>query len=340
MAKVVPHNEKQRQDVVRRYDILDTPPDGAFERLTQLAGRIFNVPIAIITVVDEDRIWFKSKLGLDVSEVGREPGLCASCIIQDEVLVINDAKKDAVALTNPLVASDFGLRFYAGAPLRTHDGFNIGTFCLVAREPREFSDAERATLADLAAIVMDEMELRLSSRRLVLSNQELLKEAEHKANTDALTGLGNRWAFERDCAELESLLKNGHLADLMVVVIDLNGLKKVNDAYGHTKGDYLIQTYASFLLGSLRQSDRAYRLGGDEFALLIPLSAPPDFEALYYRLKSVTQAVRAETGFAEAGAAFGLVAASEANGSIYTAFQQADRKMYGHKRGKNSGISV
>jgi len=320
--------EQKRLAAVRRYDILDTPPDGAFERLTQLAGRIFNVPIAIITIVDSDRIWFKAKLGLDAEEIDREPGLCASCILQDDVWVIRDAKQDAVALTNPLVASEFGLRFYAGAPLRTHDGFNIGTFCLIAREPRGFSDHEKANLADLASIVMDEMELRMASRRLVVSNQALLKEAEIRANTDALTGLGNRWAFERDCMAMDELFKQGHLKDLVIAVIDLDGLKKINDAHGHAKGDYFIKTYAIHLLAVLRQSDKAYRLGGDEFALLIPLSAESDLRMLHERLREINAKVRAETGLAGAGAAFGFASVHDSQGCLLSAFKLADRRMY------------
>lgn len=166
-------DEALRLAAIRNLEILDTPPDGAYDRLTRLAGRLFGVPIAIVTVVDVDRIWFKSRLGLDVDEVGRDPGLCASCILQDDVLVYEDARADALALANPLVAGEFGLRFYAGAPLRTRDGHNIGTFCVIDRQPREFSDRDRASLQDLAAAVMETMELRRDSRKLMLQLLEL-----------------------------------------------------------------------------------------------------------------------------------------------------------------------
>ncbi|MDP1777290.1 MAG: SUMF1/EgtB/PvdO family nonheme iron enzyme, partial [Brevundimonas sp.] len=129
--------EALRLDAVRRYDILDTPPDGSFDRLAAIAARRFKTPIAIISIVDNDRIWFKSHHGLNVSEIDRAPGLCASAILSAETYVLTDAKLDPRSLANPLVAGEFGLRFYAAAPLITHDGFNLGTLCVIDFEPRE-----------------------------------------------------------------------------------------------------------------------------------------------------------------------------------------------------------
>lgn len=126
-SNVIPlsDGEARRLAAVRRYDILDTPPDGAFDRITAIAAQLFSVPISIISLVDHDRIWFKSHHGLEVSQINRAPGLCASAILQIDPLVLLDAKADPRSLTNPLVAGEFGLRFYAGAPLHTHDGYNL-----------------------------------------------------------------------------------------------------------------------------------------------------------------------------------------------------------------------
>jgi diguanylate cyclase (GGDEF)-like protein len=331
-GKLLPKNEELRLAAIKYFDILDTPADGAFDRLTQLAGRVFGVPIAIITIVDTDRIWFKSKLGLDVSEIGRDPGLCASCIMQEDVMVIRDAKQDAVALTNPLVAGEFGLRFYAGAPLKTREGLNIGTFCLVDREPREFNTSQQATLADLAAIVIDEMELRTASRRLVVKNMETVEEAEKTARTDLMTGLGNRRAFEADIAEFEHMITQGVFSDILVTVIDLDGLKQVNDRHGHAEGDYLIQTFSSGIKESLRINDRAYRIGGDEFVVLSPLSAKPDFAKIKDRIAKVVEDVRKETGYGEAGASVGIAVLSAAEFSMQQALRLADKRMYDDKK--------
>ena len=162
---LVPADEAERHAAVRRYDLLDTPPDGSFDRITALAARLFSVPVAIVSVVDTDRIWFKSHHGTDVEQIGRDPGLCASAILQDGAWIVSDARSDPRTLANPLVAGDFGLQFYAGVPLQTRDGHNLGTLCILDREPREFTDGEVRTLEDLAAIVMNDLELRLEGQR-------------------------------------------------------------------------------------------------------------------------------------------------------------------------------
>jgi serine/threonine protein kinase len=165
-AAVLPLDEAGRMAAVHRYDILDTPLDGAFDRITATAARLFSVPVAIVSVVDHDRIWFKSRFGTEVDQISRDPGLCASAILQDGPWIVNDAPVDPRTLANPLVAGEFGLRFYAGVPLRTRDGYNLGTLCILDREPRPFSEEDIKALEDLAALVMEDLELRLESRRL------------------------------------------------------------------------------------------------------------------------------------------------------------------------------
>jgi hypothetical protein len=167
-------DEEGRMNAVRRYDLLDTPPDGAFDRVTGMAARIFQVPIALVSVVDYDRIWFKSRFGLEVPQIDRDEGLCASAILHNEPWVVTDARIDPRALANPLVAGEMGLQFYAGVPLTTRDGHNLGTFCLIDYEPRVFTPAELATLKDLAAMVMSELELRLDSRQASLDQRAML----------------------------------------------------------------------------------------------------------------------------------------------------------------------
>ncbi len=160
-----PPDEAARLAAVRRYDVLDTPPDGAFDRITAMAARILETPIAIVSIVDTDRIWFASRYGIDVEQIDREPGLCSSAIMFDQPWVVTDARYDPRVLANPLVAGEFGLQFYAGVPLRTRDGHNLGTLCVIDFEPREISDDQVKTLEDLAALAMTELELRLETRR-------------------------------------------------------------------------------------------------------------------------------------------------------------------------------
>ncbi|MFC9351639.1 GAF domain-containing serine/threonine-protein kinase [Arthrobacter sp. NPDC057013] len=162
-ATVIPRDEEGRMEAVRRYGILDTPPDGAFDRITALAARLLSVPVAIVSIVDHDRIWFKSHHGVDVKQISRDPGLCASAILQDDLWVVENAPEDPRTLLNPLVAGDFGLKFYAGAPLKTRDGYNLGTLCVLDFEPRTMTPEDNANLRDLAAMVMADMELRLEA---------------------------------------------------------------------------------------------------------------------------------------------------------------------------------
>lgn len=176
-----PVDEAARLAAVRRYDILDSPPDGAFDRIASLAARLFDVPVAIISVVDEDRIWFKSHYGIDAEQVERDPGLCASAILGEGTWVVTDASVDLRAMANPLVAGEFGLRFYAGRPLTTYDGHNLGTLCVIDQEPRELDQAGIELLTDLAALVMDEMELRRAAREAFSQAASIRAEVEELA---------------------------------------------------------------------------------------------------------------------------------------------------------------
>ena len=162
-----------RQAAVDRYDFLDIPSDGTFDNITSIAAALFNVPIAIVSIVDHDRIWFKSHHGLGIDQVERTPGLCASAILTHDPFILTDAKLDPRSLANPLVAGEFGLRFYAAAPLRTSDGFNLGTLCVVDKKPREVTEHQMRMLQSLAAVVVDELELQLAARRVASLSEAL-----------------------------------------------------------------------------------------------------------------------------------------------------------------------
>ncbi len=194
---------------VRRYDILDTPPDGAFDRITALAARRFGVPISIVSIVDEDRIWFKSHHGVPVDEIGREPGLCSSAILSNDPHILTDASVDPRSLANPLVAGDFGLRFYAGVPLRTSDGHNLGTLCIIDKQARPIDQDQIDDLKDLASVVMDQMEMRLSARNAVSRAELMVKEIDHRVmnSLQFVTGLLNMQARSPDVGEAAAHLQ-------------------------------------------------------------------------------------------------------------------------------------
>jgi phosphoserine phosphatase RsbU/P len=171
-------------EAVRRYAVLDAPGADTFDRIAALAARLLDVPVAVVSVVEEDRIRLVASHGLDgVTELAREPGLCASAILGTEPWVVTDAANDPRTVANPLVTGDLGVRFYAGVPLTTSDGFNLGTLCVIDRQPRSISDEEVGHLQDLARLVVDELELRLHSRQLVTAEAQLRREAEQLADT-------------------------------------------------------------------------------------------------------------------------------------------------------------
>ncbi len=182
----LPENEEKRIAALKRYNILDTPPDGAFDHITSLASSIFKVPISIISLVDSDRIWFKSHHGLSVRQIDRSPGLCASAILSQDVYAVEDAKHDPRTLSNPLVAGDFGLQFYAAAPLQTTEYYNLGTLCIIDKAPRKFTEEEKEMLRKLSRIVMDEMELRLQLRSTVDSIENITKDLQANLNRTIL----------------------------------------------------------------------------------------------------------------------------------------------------------
>ena len=173
---LLPGNEESRMEAVRRYGILDSAPEGAFDRITALAARLFDVPIAAVSIVDTDRIWFKSRQGLPaISEVPREPGLCGSTILHSGPWIVTDAIGHAAALANCLVAGTPRVRFYAGVALATPDGYSLGALCVMGTEPREVTPAEIAHLQDLAALVMHELEVRLLAEQAVARASEAFR---------------------------------------------------------------------------------------------------------------------------------------------------------------------
>jgi sigma-B regulation protein RsbU (phosphoserine phosphatase) len=170
--------EERRLATVRRHEILDPPRDNAYQRIASLAATIFDSPIASVTIVDEDRIWFTASQGLTgVEELGKDPGLCASMVAQDDVYVVNDALTDARTLGHPLVRGDLGLRFYAAAPIRTRDGYRLGMVNVIDQVPREATARQLQALKDLAALVANELELRLTAIQTVAAERRSRAEA-------------------------------------------------------------------------------------------------------------------------------------------------------------------
>lgn len=246
----IPQQEEARLKALGSLNILDTPHEERFDRLTRMAKRMFRVPIALVSLVDENRQWFKSCVGLDVSETPRDISFCGHAILGNEVFLIPDATKDERFADNPLVLNEPYIRFYAGCPLRSLNGSKLGTLCIIDREPRNFSEEDLHTLKDLASMVERE-----------LAALEL-------ATVDDLTNLANRRGFMLLAQHSLNLCARQKIPATLVF-IDLNKFKLVNDTFGHAEGDGVLIAFANQMKKNFRDSDLYARLGGDEFVALL-----------------------------------------------------------------------
>ncbi|WP_318356873.1 sensor domain-containing diguanylate cyclase [Enterobacter sp.] len=245
----IPANEPQRLASLYESGLLDTGAQERFDRLTRLAKRMFGVPIALVSLVDANRLHFKSCDGLEPGPVDRDISFCGHAILRDTPLVVNDAEKDPTFSDNPLVVGEPYLRFYAGYPLRLPDGASVGSFCLIDRQPRAFSESETAVLKDFAAIVEDEFAVISST------------------TTDELTGLFNRRGFH-NLGKFAITAARRRAEPLTLAWLDLDRFKQINDTWGHEEGDHALRALADLLRATFREADLLVRYGGDEFAVL------------------------------------------------------------------------
>ena len=264
----VPQNEEARLEALHGLKILDTLPEERFDRLTRLARRLFNVPIALVSLVDENRQWFKSCQGLQVSETSRDVSFCGHTILGDQMFLIPDTEKDKRFVDNPLVTGDPEIRFYAGCPLRHIDGSMLGTLCIIDREPRDFNKEDLTVLTDLAE----------------LAERELM--AVQLATLDELTGLSNRRGFITLAQKALSLCSRQE-KPASVLFLDLNRFKAINDTYGHAEGDQALIDFATLIKSTFRDSDVFGRLGGDEFAVLLTDSGMDRSQESVHRFREI-----------------------------------------------------
>jgi diguanylate cyclase (GGDEF)-like protein len=245
----IPTDEKKRIEKLHSLQVLDTLPEERFERLTRMAKQMFNVPIALVSLVDENRQWFKSCVGLDVCETSREISFCGHSILEKSVFIVADATLDSRFSDNPLVTDEPHIRFYAGCPLQV-SGHRLGTLCIIDTRPRTFGEKYISLLKDLAAMV--ECELA----------------AIHMATMDELTDISNRRGFMA-LAQHSINLGIRQIAPLILVFLDLDQFKDINDKFGHSAGDQVLVDFAALMKKNFRSSDVFARIGGDEFAVLM-----------------------------------------------------------------------
>jgi two-component system NtrC family sensor kinase len=187
---LIPSDELQRLETLEHYRVLDTSPEPEFDALTELASSLFGAPIALVSLVDRDRQWFKSKYGIDVPETAREISFCGHAILETDVFIVEDARKDDRFCDNPLVKDDPSIRFYAGAPLRAENGQAIGTLCVIDREPRVCDASKIQALRTLARLVMTQLELRKKNHELETALQTIDHQREEIIHHSKMSALG------------------------------------------------------------------------------------------------------------------------------------------------------
>ena len=173
MKAPLTEREQERLAALHDYRILDTPPERAYDDLTALAAYVCDVPIALVSLVDSHRQWFKSKVGVDVAETDRDISFCAHAILEEDILVIQDTLADSRFAANPLVTCAPNIRFYAGVPLLTPEALPLGTLCVIDHEPRDLSEVQIRALEGLARQVVTVMELRRVSARLAQALEKI-----------------------------------------------------------------------------------------------------------------------------------------------------------------------
>jgi diguanylate cyclase (GGDEF)-like protein len=335
MRAPLPPNEDARIAALREYQILDTPAEREYDDITLLAAQICNVPVAIISLVDEHRQWFKSKVGLDVDETPRDVAFCAHAILQKglEPMIITDALLDPRFSDNPLVTGDPNIRFYAGAPLITKDNIALGTLCVIDQEPHELSNRQIEGLQALARQVALRLELQRASNLLQKANEEL----ENLSLTDDLTGLYNSRGFFLHADQQLKLFRERKVGDgLWLMVADMDGLKKINDTYGHMEGSSAIRRVGEIMRKSFRDSDIIARPAGDEF-LVLAINAGEDLsQTVPSRIEESLEIYNKKSGKPyEIAVSYGLVNIEQDGLETMDAIlRRADALMYEHKRSK------
>ncbi|CAM8653887.1 GGDEF domain [Comamonadaceae bacterium] len=347
-------DEKLRLEDLRSFNVLDSASEQAYDDVVRLASYICDTPIALISLVDEDRQWFKARLGLNAMETPRGQAFCAHAILDpDQVMEVPDAQLDARFVNNPLVTGDPGIRFYAGAPLVTPSGAALGTVCVIDKVPRKLTERQSQALQALSRQVVQLLALRRANtelemvakaqtlRQQQLENhqrriEELNVDLQEQTLTDPLTALKNRRAFD-------SLLSNEFArsqrskSPLCLLMVDADHFKPYNDAFGHVAGDQALMFVALAIKSQARAYDHVARYGGEEFCVILPDTKLNEAlivaERIREAIKSIIGLRRPMTG--SIGVAF-----SEGVTTPKRLVELADRAMYLAKQGGRDRVEI
>jgi len=308
-APDIPLDEARRLAALYATRLLGSPPEDAFDRITRMATRLLKMPIALVSLVDKDIQWFKSRQNFAPTESPRATSFCGHAILDHEPLLVPDALRDPRFADNPLVTGEQHVRFYAGVQLYSIDRMAIGTLCVLDRVPRTITPDELEILRDLARMVeglIQHRQLASAARSLYTyldldpGNPELSDAAgqvEFLLNHDVLTGLANRQSLVRAvqkhlAATNQAMDDSGTQVKTLVASINIDKFKRLNELLGHHGGDKALVTITRSLQALLRPGDMLARAGNDEFVLLLP--GLGDDSAARDRLRQLMQAAHHE----------------------------------------------
>ena len=349
-----PHDEAARLAALQRYEVLDTAAEEAFDDLVLIASSICGVPTATVSLIDADRQWFKARHNLELTETSRDESFCGHAILDpDKVMVVPDAAVDERFHDNPLVTAEGGIRFYAGAPLKSNDGHAIGTLCVFGGEAMQLDPSKLEALKALSRQVSRLLELRRVSTELSLQlrdrawyEQQLQDyqaalerqnaDLAEQTRTDPLTGLPNRRAFAAAlAAEIEKAHASGQR--LCVAVLDIDRFKTINDLHGHAQGDKVLVELASMLKTQFAAKGMAARYGGEEFVLLLPDS---DAERARLQCEFLRQSVSLLPIGVPITVSIGVAEIRRRDDHPDDAFRRADQALYAAKHAGRDRVEV
>ena len=312
--------EQDRLAALDSYDVLDTPREEAFDRITRLVRSIFGVSMSTVTLIDGHRQWFKSQQGMPNNETARGPALCNAAIDYSRPLIVPDTLQDKRFLDNQFVTGAPFIRFYAGVQLRSPEGHAIGTLCAMHDKPMTFDNTQLAILADLAKTVTSELELRTVATR------------------DALTGALSRRALREEITRAISLARR-HKFELSCIFFDLDHFKNINDTHGHGAGDMVLRACVDACRGELRSTDTIGRFGGEEFVVLLPHTGSQAAMAVAEKIRSAIARSRVdgENAPLRVTASFGVATFTSGDIDADELLKRADAALYAAKSaGRNN----
>jgi len=332
----LPLDEQDRLAAVRSLRLMGMPASERFDKITRLAQRTFNVPVAIIDLLGEDRIWLLSAQGFDGMEAVRQLSYCQYSILHDDICLVSDALTDPRVFDNPSAAT---YRFYAGHPVYFRD-HRVGVLCIADHGPREFTKADLGYLRDLASMVEQEFMVQaLTEVQIGLAEEN--ERLRMVSRVDVLTRVWNRGAVEEIIGRQLALGRRTNIST-GVILMDLDHFKQINDEHGHLAGDEVLREVSSRLRKTVRASDAVGRWGGEEFMVVLAATSVELVVAAAERIREAICAEPVEWNGRQipVTASFGCSLSGDSAQSIHHLVKAADDALYRAKAGGRNQTQV